>query len=347
VSAEAITAHAVVRTGRVRARRHAWRAGAGLLALLVAVLAVGLSAGEYPVPLADVLPAVFGGGGSGDVLIVQELRLPRALVGVLVGAALGLSGAMFQTVVRNPLGSPDILGITYGGGLAAVAAITVFSASYAVIAVAACAGALVFSALVYALAFRRGVSAYRFILVGIGLGSAASAATQFMVTRASRLEAAEVLLWLTGSLNAVGRETLVPLAIALAALIPLALLLAGRLNALSLGDDTAVALGTRVERSRLAVLVVAVALVGVAIAAAGPVAFVAFMAGPIARRLTRAPLPLVPAALTGAIIVVGADVAGRLLFAPSEIPVGIFTGALGAPFLLWLLAKANRAGSGG
>jgi iron complex transport system permease protein len=347
VSAEVLSAHLAVRTGRVRARRHAWRATVGLLLVLVAVLAVGLSAGEYPVPLADVLPAVFGAGDTGDVFIVQELRLPRALVGVLVGAALGLSGAMFQAVVRNPLGSPDILGITYGGGLAAVAAITVFSASYEVIAVAACAGAFAFSALVYALAFRRGVSAYRFILVGIGLGGAASAATQYIVTRASRLEAAEVMLWLTGSLNAVGRETLVPLAVTLAVLIPLALLLGGRLNALALGDDTAVALGTRVERSRLAVLVVAVALVGVAIAAAGPVAFVAFMAGPIARRLTRAPLPLAAAALTGAIIVVAADLLGRLLFAPSEIPVGIFTGALGAPFLLWLLAKANRAGSGG
>ncbi len=347
MTAEVLTGPAVVRAGRGRARRHVWRATAGLLVLLVAVLAIALSAGEYPVPLADVLPAVFGAGDAGDVFIVQELRLPRALVGVLVGAALGLAGAMFQTVVRNPLGSPDILGITYGGGLAAVVAITAFSASYAVIAGAAFAGALAFSALVYALAFRRGVSAYRFILVGIGLGSAASAMTQFMVTRASRLEAAEVLLWLTGSLNAVGRETLVPLAIALAALIPLALLLAGRLGALSLGDDTALALGARVERSRLAVLVAAVALVGVAIAAAGPIAFVAFMAGPIARRLTRAPLPLVAAALAGAIIVVVADLAGRLLFAPSEIPVGVLTGALGAPFLLWLLAQANRSGSGG
>lgn len=337
----------LVRASRDAARSHAVRATALLAGALAAVLVVALSAGEFAVPIADVVPALAGRGDEGARFIVNELRLPRALSGILVGAALGMSGAIFQSILRNPLGSPDVLGIAAGGSLAAVVAITVASASFATIAVAAFLGSLAFSAAVYALAYRRGVSSYRFILVGIGLGGAASAMTHFLVTKASRLQSAEVLLWLTGSLNAVGTETLVPLAIVLAALAPVAIALSARLHALALGDDTAVGLGVGLERSRLAALTVAVALCGAGIAAAGPVAFVAFMAGPIGRWVTRSPLALVPAALAGAIIVLVADQFGRLAFAPAEIPVGIFTGALGAPFLLALLARANRAGRGG
>jgi iron complex transport system permease protein len=323
------------------------RATAGLAVLLVAVLIIALSAGEFAVPIADVVPALLGGADEEARFIITELRLPRALSGILVGAALGMSGAMFQSVLRNPLGSPDILGITAGGALAAVVAITIASATFATIAGAAFAGSLVFTALVYVVAYHRGVSSYRFILVGIALSMAASALTQYLVTKASRLESAEVLLWLTGSLNAVGTETLVPLAIAFAILGPLALVLTTRMHALALSDDTAVGLGVGVQRARFAVIAVAVALCGVGIAAAGPVAFVAFMAGPIGRWVTRSPLALVPAGLAGAIIVLAADQFGRLAFAPAEIPVGIFTGALGAPFLLVLLARANRAGRGG
>ena len=337
----------IVRASRSAARSHALRATAGLAVVLAAVLVVALSVGEFSVPVLDVLRALAGQGGSEGAFIVTELRLPRALSGILVGAALGMSGAIFQSVLRNALGSPDVLGITAGGSLAAVIAITIVSASYAAIALAAFAGSLAFTALVYAVAYRRGVSSYRFILVGIGLAGAASAMTQYLVTKASRLESAEMLLWLTGSLNAVGSETLVPLAIAFAVLAPLALALSRRLHALALSDDTAVGLGVGVERTRMAAIAVGVALSGIGIAAAGPVAFVAFMAGPIGRRLTGSPLALVPAALAGAIIVLAADQFGRLAFAPAEIPVGIFTGALGAPFLLWLLARENRAGRGG
>jgi iron complex transport system permease protein len=342
-----LTGVRIVRTSRGAARSHALRGTLGLAVLLLAILAVALTAGEFAVPIGDVIPAIVGSGDAGPGFIVTELRLPRALSGILVGAALGMSGAMFQSVLRNPLGSPDVLGITAGGALAAVIAITIASASFATVAVAAFIGSLLFTGLVYAVAYRRGVSSYRFILVGIGLSGAATALAQYLITKASRLESAEVLLWLTGSLNAVGKETLVPLAIAFVVLAPLALGLAARMHALALSDDTAVGLGVRIERARLAVIAVAVALCGIGIAAAGPVAFVAFMAGPIGRWLTRSPLALVPAGLAGAIIVLGADQIGRLAFAPAEIPVGIFTGALGAPFLLVLLARANRAGRGG
>jgi iron complex transport system permease protein len=185
------------------------------------------------------------------------------------------------------------------------------------------------------------------VLVGIGLGAVAVAITSYLLTEAEIFEAAEAVVWLTGSLNAAGWETVVPLAIVVAVLAPAALAMAGRLRALQLGDDTAKALGVGVERSRLALLLAAVALAGVGTAAAGPVAFVAFLAPPIARRLVRTPLTLVPAALVGALIVLAGDLVGRRLFAPTEIPVGIFTGLCGAPYFLWLLARANRSGRGG
>jgi iron complex transport system permease protein len=336
-----------VRASRRAARVHAVGATGLLAAALAAVLAVALSAGEFAVPLGDVIAAVAGQGDGGAAYIVNELRLPRALTGILVGASLGMSGAIHQSILRNPLGSPDVLGMTAGGSLAAIFAITVASASFATIALAAFAGSMAFAALVYAVAYRQGVSSQRFILVGIGLAGAAIAATQFLVTEASRLESAEMLLWLTGSLNAVGRETLVPLAITFAVLAPLAVALTPRLHALALSDDTATALGVRVEAARLAAIAVGAGLCGIGIAAAGPVMFVAFMAAPIARRLTRSVLALIPAGIAGALIVLGADQLGRLAFAPAEIPVGIFTGAAGAPFLLFLLARSNLEGRGG
>ena len=323
------------------------RTGALLAAALLAAFTASVSVGDFPIPLRDVVPAIFGHGDDGAVFVAHELRLPRAVCALLVGAAFGISGAIFQAVGRNPLASPDILGITAGASAAAVFAITVAGAGFAVVAAAAFGGALALAAAIYALAYRQGVSSYRFVLVGVGLGGAAAALTSYVLTRAELFEAAQAVVWLTGSVNAAGWETVVPLAVAVAALVPLALALARPLRMLQLGDDSAAGLGVAVERSRLALLLVGVALAGVATAAAGPVAFVAFLAPAIARWLAAAPVTLLPAALTGALIVVAADIAGRRLFAPTEVPVGIFTGLCGAPYFLWLLARANRTGSGG
>jgi iron complex transport system permease protein len=323
------------------------RVGALLAVAVATAFAVNVSVGDFPIPLRDVVPAIFGHGDEGAVFVAHELRLPRALTAVLAGAAFGISGAIFQAVARNPLASPDILGILAGASAGAVFAITVADATFEVVAAGAFGGALGIAAAIYLLAYRQGVSSYRFVLVGIGLGGAATALTSYLVVEAELFEAQEAVVWLTGSLNAAGWETAVPLAVAVAALVPAALAPANRLRVLQLGDDTAKALGVNVERSRLALLLVAVALAGVATAAAGPIAFVAFLAPPIARWLVRAPMTLVPAALVGALIVLAGDLAGRRLFAPTEIPVGIFTGVCGAPYFAWLLARANRTGSGG
>jgi iron complex transport system permease protein len=323
------------------------RAGTLLATALAAAFAVSVSVGDFPIAIADLVPAILGYGDDGAVFVAHELRLPRTLTGVLVGAAFGVSGAIFQAVARNPLASPDILGVMAGASTAAVLAITVADATFVLVAAAAFAGALATAAAIYALAWREGVASYRFVLIGIGLGGVATALTSYLLTQAELFEVAEAVVWLTGSLNAAGWETVGPLAAAVAALIPAALLLASRLRVLQLGDDVARGLGVGVERSRLSLLLVAVALAGVGTAAAGPVVFVAFLAAPIARRLARSPMTLLPAALSGAVIVVAADTLGRRAFAPTEIPAGIFTGLCGAPYFLWLLARANRSGSGG
>jgi iron complex transport system permease protein len=347
VSAAAIEARRVVAAARSSARARLVRAGALVAAGVCAAFAVSVSVGDFPIPLADVVPAILGFGDDSTVFIAHDLRLPRVVSGLLVGVAFGISGAIFQAVARNSLASPDILGIMAGGSAAAVFAMTVLSAPFAGVALAAFGGALGTAAAVYGLAYRQGVSSYRFVLVGIGLGGVAMAITSYLLTAATIFEAAEAFVWLTGSLNGSGWETAVPVAGTLALLVPAALALAGRLRMLQLGDDTARGLGVDIERSRLALLLVAVALAGVGTAAAGPVAFVAFLAAPIARRLTRAPLTLVPAALTGALLVLVADIAARRLFAPTELPAGVFTGLCGAPYFLWLLARANRIGRGG
>lgn len=333
------------RRSAVRAR--GIRVGLLLAVLVFAAFAISVSVGDFPIPLPDVVPAMLGFGDDGAVFVARELRLPRALTALLVGAAFGVSGALFQAVARNPLASPDVLGIMAGASLTAVFAIVVMEVTFVVTAVAAFGGALAITALIYALAYRNGVSSYRFVLVGIGLGAVATALTQYVVTRAQLYEAAEAMIWLTGSLNASSWGTIVPLAIAVGVLLPAAIVAARHLRALQLGDDFARGLGVHVERSRRGILLVAVALAGVGTAAAGPLAFVALLAAPIARRLTRAPLTLVPAALTGALIVLVADLLGRRLFAPAELPAGIFTGLCGAPYFLSLLARANRLGRGG
>jgi iron complex transport system permease protein len=334
--------------GAVASRRaRGVRVGLLLAVLVFVVFAVSVSVGDFPIPVLDVVPAMLGFGDDGSVFVAQELRLPRALTALLVGAAFGVSGAIFQAAARNPLASPDILGIMAGASLAAVVAIVVIEVTFVATALAAFGGALAITALIYALAYRNGVSSYRFVLVGIGLGAVSVALTQYVITRAQLYEAAEAMVWLTGSLNAAGWETVVPLAIAVGLLLPAALVPARHLRVLQLGDDSARGLGVHVERSRLGILLVAVALAGVGTAAAGPLAFVALLAAPIARRLTHAPLSLVPAALTGALIVLAADLVGRRLFAPTELPAGIFTGLCGAPYFLWLLARANRLGRGG
>jgi iron complex transport system permease protein len=316
-----------------------------LLVAIVVVFALSLAVGDFPVPLGDLPGLLFGGDGVGRAAyVVTELRLPRAVTGVLVGVAFGTSGALFQRLLRNPLASPDVIGVTQGASAAAVVAIVLFGAGGAVVSAAALAGALLTGATIYLLARRGGVHGYRLVLVGVGVGAVLTSVVSYLMTWADVTLAQQALVWLTGNLNGRGWDHALPLAAALVVLLPAALVQSRALTGLQLGDDTAAGLGLRVDRSRVALLLAAVALAAFATAAAGPVAFVAFVANPIATRLVGgARAGLVPAALTGALVVLLGDFAAQHLLG-TQLPVGVVTGAVGAPYLLWLLATANRAG---
>ncbi len=320
---------------------------ASLVVALAAAFCVTISVGDFPIPLRDVVPAIFGAGNEQSEFIVRTLRLPRAITAILVGAAFGISGAIFQSIARNPLASPDIIGIDAGASAAAVFCIVVLHSSTTGTAAGALGGSLVAALLIYVLAWKDGVSPYRLVLIGIGLAAMLVAATQYLLTRAQIFEAQRAVVWLTGSLNGRSWSDVRTIGIAMIILVPIVAALSGRLRVMQLGDDAAKGLGVPVERSRLSLVIAAVALAAMATAAAGPIIFVAFVANPIARRLTRSPLALVVAALVGALIMLLSDLVARRLFAPTELPVGVITGVVGAPYLLWLLARSNKVGAGG
>ena len=339
----------VIRVGgllslRLRPRPLLVGTGSALLALAMAVLTIGT--GDFPIGPADVLRTLAGGGSSADTFIVDQIRLPRVLTALLVGGALALAGAVFQSLVRNPLGSPDMLGFTQGAAAGALVVIIVIGGGSAAVAGGATVGGLATGALIHALAWRKGLHGSRLILVGVGVAAFLSGINGYLLTRARLQDAQSAVLWLTGSLDGAGWGVAALLSAAMAVLVPVLLIGCGRgLRALDMGEDAATSLGVRVGRQRLALLVSAVLLTSVAAAAAGPVSFVALTAPQLARRLTRAPGPnLLPSLCTGAALLVGADWLAQRLIADNPLPVGVVTGVLGGGYLVGLLAAERRAG---
>jgi len=316
--------------------------GLGLTVITLVLIVLAVGTGRFAIPPADVVRALLGGGDPGTLFVIETLRLPRALTGALVGAALGASGAIFQSITRNPLGSPDIIGFVQGASAAAVLEIIVFGGGTFAIAAGSVVGGVGTALLVYALAFRGGVQGYRLVLVGIGISAVLVAATDYLLTRSTLEQATAAQVWLTGSLNGRGWQHVLPVGATLAALLPVVALLARPLRMLELGDDTARGLGVAVERSRLALIFVGVAMCAVATASAGPVVFVALAAPQIARRVTRAAGPGVGcAALTGAVLLLVADFVSQRLFGDA-VPVGVMTGVAGGLYLTWLLTREWR-----
>jgi iron complex transport system permease protein len=317
----------------------------GLVALAGMVASIGY--GEYPIAPLDVFRTVLGvqmADGNYD-FIVNTLRLPRTLAAFLVGGALGISGAILQGLTRNPLAAPDIVGVNAGAGLAAVTLIVVLpSTPVALIPPVAFVGAFIVAALLYVLAWRGNSSPIRLILIGIGLGAIATALTTVMIVSGDIFQVSKALIWLTGSVYGRSWEEIWPLLPWLVIFVPLAFLHSRHLNALNLGDEVAEGLGTRVELERGVLLLTSVALAASAVATAGTIAFVGLMAPHIARQMVGPShgglLPT--AAMAGGALVVLADLAGRALFSPVEIPCGIVTAAIGAPFFLYLLYRSRN-----
>lgn len=324
------------------------RAALVVVLLLLAALAAGVAligTGDFPISAGDVLKTLAGNGNAGQEFIVDELRLPRVLVGLLVGASLGLGGALFQAVTRNPLGSPDVLGLGQGATAGALVMIVLFSGSAAEVTVGALVGGLVTGLAIYLLAWKQGVHGYRLVLVGIGVSAIVTAVNGYLLTVSDIVDAARAVVWMTGSLSGRDWDQVWPLLGLCAVLVPLVLVNARGLRMLEMGDDVAGALGVRVERVRALLMVSAVLLTATATAAAGPVSFVALTAPQLARRLTRSPGPnLLPSLCMGAALLVTADLTSQRLFGADQLPVGVVTGVLGGVYLLWLLVTERRAG---
>lgn len=326
---------------------------AGLVVLGVLV-ALDLALGDFDVPVSAVIETLLGGGDPGQRFIVMELRLPQTTVALLAGAALGLAGALTQTFARNPLASPDTLGLNHGAALGAVAVIVLTGASgyggglvsgtlqQVGVPLAAFAGSLLAASLLYLLSWRRGIDGQRLVLVGVGLTAVMIALTNWLLVKARIQDAASAHIWLNGSLNARGWDQGRPLALALLVLVPIALAIARRLNAMQLGDDSARVLGVRLQATQLLTLVAACGLAAVAVAAVGPLGFVAFVVPQIALLLTGGSRPPMLASMVyGGVLVVGADLITRVVL-PVALPAGLVTSAVGAPYLIWLLLRTNR-----
>ncbi len=340
----------VLRIGPVSAAVPVRAAVVALLGLLgaLALAVVSVGHGDFPISPRTVWEVFTGGGTRIERHILLNLRLPRVLCALLVGAALAVAGALTQTFARNALASPDVLGVTNGAAAGAVAAIVLGGVAGSVgVPLAALAGAAIATTLIYLLAWRRGVDGYRLVLIGLGVGEILGGFTSWVLVRAELVDATRATIWISGSLAGRDWTNVKPLAAALVLLLPLALAATVALRVLQFPEDTARGLGLRVQSAQLGVVAVAAALAAAAVAAAGPIEFVAFVVPQIALRLCGGSRPpLVASATLGALLVVGADLAAQVVVAPRELPVGLLTAMVGAPYLLWLLLRRSRRTSG-
>lgn len=335
---------ATVVAGRTRRRRRRLVVVLGLTVAVMAVFWFSLQLGRTYYGPGEVLGVLLGREVQGASFTVGTLRLPRAVTAVLTGLSFGIAGATFQTMLRNPLASPDFIGISAGAGTVAVIGIVVLSLSPTTVSLLATAGALVTAAVIYALSFRGGVVGTRLILIGIGIAAMLDSVTSYVLSRAAQWDLQTATRWLTGNLNGASFGRVWPLVVAALVLIPVLLHLSRNLETMRLGDQASTALGVPVERTRILLIVAAVTLLAFATAAAGPIAFVAFLSGPIAARILGPNGSVIlPAGLVGALLVLLADFVGQYAFG-NRFPVGVVTGALGAPFLVYLLIRTNRAG---
>lgn len=331
----------------ITTHRRTYAVGIVLLAVMIALLVFALAVGKANVGVFDSLRAAVGisVGSPGD-FIVGQVRAPRAFTTILVGAMLGVSGAILQSLTRNPLASPDFIGISAGAGTGAVLTMWLTSAtSLWVTAAGAAIGGLGAALAMLLLSWRGGVVPLRLILTGIGIGFVAQAATQYALTRMDVHEAGSALAWLVGSTT--GRTwTHVTVSVTVLVIVmPVILWHARALRTMEMGDDMARALGIHVSRSRALLAVCSVLLAAAATAVTGPIGFIALVAPALVVRLTRGPgVTIIPSALLGGVLLLGADQVAQLMPATLQFPVGIFTAAVGAPYLLWLVWRSSQGG---
>lgn len=330
-----------VPSGRVDIRAIVVIVALSVAGVCLAVIALG--SGDVEISPVRVLATLVGDGARTERLVVLEWRAPRVLMALVLGAALGMSGAIFQSITRNPLGSPDVIGFNTGSYTGALVVMLVLgTASYYSIAAGALLGGIATALAVYILAFKRGVQGFRLIIVGIAISAILSSVNTWLLLKADLDAAMSAAAWGAGTLNGMGWSQAVPVLIILTILVPMLLLLAQRMPMLDMGDDTAKALGIRAEPVRFALIVVGVSLTAASTAIAGPIAFVSLAAPQLARRLTQTPgVALLPSAAMGALLLMFSDLLAQRLFA-TPLPVGVITVSIGGGYLVWLLIREAR-----
>lgn len=335
---------AIIAAGR-RQRRRRWVLVTSVLLVLACLLCCAmLLLGNTIYPIKDVIRVLSGEELKGASFAINTIRLPRMLAGLFAGFAFGIAGYVFQTMLRNPLANPNVIGITSGSSAAAVFFITVLHSSRALVSVAAVVGGLVTVVVMYLLSRGKAFSIGRLILIGIGIQAMLDAVISYLLLISSQQDLPAAIRWLSGSLNGAQMKELLPLVIAVCVLTPLLVVLGKHLSMLELGEQTATSLGVATDKTRVALIVSSVCMIAIATATTGPIAFVSFLAGPIANRLVGIGFSnLIPAGLVGVNLVLAADLIGQFAF-EYRFPVGVITGILGAPYLIYLLIRMNRKG---
>lgn len=312
-----------------------------LLSLVVSVIALGT--GDYQITPGEVLQAIFSDAPRFTELVVMEWRFPRVALALLLGGALGVSGAIFQSLTRNPLGSPDIIGFDTGAYTGALIVILTLGGGYYQTGAGALIGGISTAAVVYLLAFKRGVQGFRLIIVGIAISAILASVNTWLIIKADLADAMAAAVWGAGSLNGMSWAQVGPVLIVLIVITPILAVVAKRLPMLEMGDDAAKALGVRAEPTRLILMVLGVALTALVTAAAGPISFISLAAPQLVRRLTKtAGVALIPSAVMGAFLLVVSDWAAQRIFAPTQLPVGVVTVSIGGAYFVWLLAREGR-----
>ncbi len=333
-----------IRSG-MQKRRRRWLLVTGILTLSTSFLCcLMLMLGNTIYPVNEVVRSLFGEQIQGVTFAVNTIRFPRMLAGLFAGFAFGVAGYIFQTMLRNPLANPNVLGITSGSSVAAVFCITVLHSNNTVVSIASVIAGLATVIVMYLLSKGKAFSIGRLILIGIGIQAMLDAVISYLMLISAQQDISAALRWLSGSLNGSQLTELPPLMIAVLILTPVAIMYGKQLSILELGEQTASSLGISTDKTRLILIVCAVFLVAIATATTGPIAFISFLAGPIANRLVGVGASnIIPAGLVGVNIVLIADLIGQFAF-EYRFPVGVITGLIGAPYLIYLLIKMNRKG---
>ena len=334
----------LIMVGRLRRRRRFILVTSILAFIAFALCCTMLMLGNTIYPVQDVIRVLLGEDVKGASFAVGTIRLPRMIAGLFAGFAFGVAGTVFQTMLRNPLANPNVIGITAGSSAAAVFCIIVLQASNSVVSFASIVGGLATVFIIFLLSKSTSFSIGRLILVGIGIQAMLNAVISYLLLIGRQHDIPTAMRWITGSLNGAKMENLSPLIMTVLLFAPIIIVLAKRLDMLELGEQAATSLGVDTDKTRLALIISSVLIIALATATTGPIAFVAFLSGPIAKRLVGVGFQtIIPAGLVGIILVLASDLIGQFAFA-ARYPVGVITGILGAPYLIYLLIRMNRKG---